>query len=240
MTGKTIVPLRDIVERYKKGERKFTEIRCSGVDLNNLDISGSDFSNSDFSFSNFDGSNLSDCNFSGCNMEWSSFRRSNMSRANFEKSNLTYCDFSNAIFDKANLRNADLSWSIAFDTNIHVADTKGASLTTVALDVSHLTREGLEHVQMRLARMKSQIPYELHLLLRFAVSSVQEKAHLDVQPNENRPSYARFNPGSGNLAVGTESRRSYSISSPYATAASYKGGTPYRAGKKKKGDRFPI
>lgn len=239
MSGKTIVPLHDILERYKKGERKFIGIKCSGVDFNDLDISGSDFSESDMSYSNFDGSNLSDCNFTNCNMEWSSFRRANLTRANFEKANLTYCDFSNAILENARLRNADLSWSIAFNTNIQSADTKGAMITTVAFDVSQLTREGLDHVQMRLAKMKSQIPYELHLLLRFAVSAAHEKAHLNVQQAENMSSYARFNSGSGNLAVGAENNLSYSISSPYSTAVPYKGDTPYKTGKKKKDD-FPA
>ncbi|MBI2076358.1 MAG: pentapeptide repeat-containing protein [Candidatus Aenigmarchaeota archaeon] len=240
MSGKTIVPLQDILKRYKKGERKFIGIKCSGVDFNDLDISGADFSDSDLSYSNFDGSDLSDCNFSGCNMEWSSFRRTNLTRASFEKTNLTYCDFSNAIFENASLRNADLSWSIAFNTNIQSADTKGAMIATVAFDVSHLTREGLENVQMRLAKMKSQIPYELHLLLRFAVSAVHEKAHLNVQQAESRSSYARFNSGSGNLAVGTENNLSYSASAPYAMSAPYKGDTPYKTDKKKKDDRFPI
>ncbi len=240
MTTKTTVPVREILERYRKGERSFTGIKCSAVDLNGIDISKADFSNSDLSFSNFDGSNLSGCNFAGCNMEWSSFRRTNLSGADFRKANLKYCDFSNAIFEHANLRDADLSWSIAFDTNIQSADTKGAMIETVAFDVSQLTREGMDRVQMQLARLKSQIPYELHLLLRFAVSAVNEKTHLNVNQAESRTSYAKFSAGSDNLSIGAAGNLSYSISSPYAILTPYKSDTPYQSEKKKKDDRFPL
>ncbi len=231
---KKTMSLQEILERYRNGERNFSEITCTNTDFNNLNLSGSDFSRSNLSFSSFDGANLSNCDFSECNLEWSSFRRTNFTNANFEKANLTYCDLSNAIFEKANLRNADLSWSIAFNTNIHAADIKGASTATVAFDTSQLTKEGLEHVQMVLARSKSQLPYELHLLLRFAVSAIHEKAqYLNVQP-ETKSAYATFNVGSGykSGSIGTEAGVSYSVTNPYATSA------PYKADKKKRD--FPV
>jgi len=219
-----VMSLQEILERYKNGERNFSRIICTGVDFNNLDISGAVFKKSNLSYSNFDAANLSNCDFSECNLEWSSFRRTNLTNASFEKANLTYCDFSNAIFENAILRNANLSWSIAFNTNIQASDTRGASISTVAFDVSQLTKEGLENVQMRLARLKSQLPYELHLLLRFAVSAIHEKAqYLEVQP-ETKRTYATFNVGSGYKGgnIGTESGITYSTTNPYAMSSSYK------------------
>jgi len=79
----------EIIARYKKGERDFSNIDCTG-DFIGIDLSGINFKGSKLEYAGFEESNLTEANFTDCNLQWSSFRHANLTKTNFKGADLSY------------------------------------------------------------------------------------------------------------------------------------------------------
>jgi len=128
----------EIIARYKKGERDFSNIDCTG-DFIGIDLSGINFKGSKLEYAGFEESNLTEANFTDCNLQWSSFRHANLTKTNFKGADLSYSILNDAIFDKTIMRKADLSWCLLFNVNLHAADITDAKIATIATHPSQLT-----------------------------------------------------------------------------------------------------
>jgi hypothetical protein len=160
----------EIIDLYKKGERDFSNVECTGNDFISIDLSGINFSGSNLEYSGFEESNLTGANFTNCNLQWSSFRHSNLTKANFTGADLSYSVLNDAIFENTILRKADLSWALMFNVNLHAADITDANIATIATHPSQITETGSSIVQERLLRMKHKLPYDLWLVLKSSVN----------------------------------------------------------------------
>jgi len=161
----------EILERYKKGERIFHKIRCIGNDFVNINLSDVDFSGSDLSFCSFKSSTLKHTNFSNCNLIWCDFSRTILSETIFEKANLSWSVFNDAFFEKTNFKKANLSCTMILNVNVLSSDMTGANKYKMVKNAKDL--EGSTLAQEELERIKDKIPYDLWLLLKFAVERNQ-------------------------------------------------------------------
>jgi len=171
---KKFVSVREILEKYKKGERNFSNIICKGADLSGVDLSGCNFSNSDLSFTDFSRSTLIECNFTETNLEWSDFTFADLSKSKFVRANITYSVLNDAIVDKTDFEKVDFSWSLLFNVNLHAANLKGAQTATIATDISQITEEGMMHAKEMLGRLKSSLPFGLWLALKHSIDKTDE------------------------------------------------------------------
>jgi len=160
----------EIIDMYKKGERDFSNVECTGNDFIGIDLSGINFSNSKLEYSGFEESNLTGANFTNCNLQWSSFRHSNLTKTNFTGADLSYALLNDAIVEGTILRKANLSWALMFNVNLHAADITDANIATLATHPSQITEAGSAIMQERLLRMKHKLPYDLWLVLKSSVN----------------------------------------------------------------------
>lgn len=111
----------EILEKYKSGQREFTEIDNLSGRLNDAELEGISFDNCfiDIDFSN---SNLKSARFTNGNIKTCDFRNSNLTNAYFENVAVDGCSFSGAKIDglifKNNyamgqtLQQEDLDWIV--------------------------------------------------------------------------------------------------------------------------------
>jgi len=168
------VPNHEIIKRYREGERDFRKIMCVGTDFVNLDLSDIDFSGSDLGFSGFQGANFTNAKFSNCNIVWSNFERANLTNANFEKAKLNWSSLNKAIFRNTRMVKTDLSWCILFDTNRGEVDLTDAITATSAWHIGEVSQLGIMLVKENLEKLKSLIPYDLWLEIKFKIEHTSE------------------------------------------------------------------
>lgn len=167
------VSVGKILEKYKKGERNFSNIVCKGANLLGVDLSGCNFSNSDLSFTDFSRSTFINCDFTETNLEWTDFTFSNLTNSKFYKANISYSVFNDAIVDKADFTEANLEWSLAFNCRLHAADLKGAKFSTIAYSISDINESGMTHVEEMLKRLKGSIPFSVWLAIRHSIDKTK-------------------------------------------------------------------
>lgn len=217
------ISLQEITERYRKGERNFSSIKCS-ADFTNLDLKGIIFKNADLSFSTFRGAQLQDADFADANLEWTDFSLANLAGAKLVKANCTYSLFNDAVFDRADARNADFSWSLLFNVNFHSANIAGANFVTAAFSVADITKEGLEHVSFMTANLR--IPPELMLEIKFSIGRTKERflAFGMARQDESFAASYHVSAGASNYRIATEAKDTvqYSIKNPYRMNVVYK------------------
>lgn len=173
MSEKKFVSVAEILERYKKGEKNFSNIVCKGANLGGVDLNGCNFSYSDLSFTDFSRSTLIGCDFSEANLEWSDLTFANLSKSNFYRANIAYSVFNDAIVDGANFTEANLEWSLAFNCRLHAANLKGAKIFTIAYNISDISENGMAHAEEMLRRLKGSIPFSVWLAIRYSIDKTK-------------------------------------------------------------------
>jgi serine/threonine protein kinase, bacterial len=104
---------------YLKGQRDFSMLAFTTLDLQRANLSGANFNQSKFAKANFQGADLSSANFGKADLSQAVFRNSRLSRAYFNYANL----------ENADLRGADLSYACLSNANLRGANLCGADLT---------------------------------------------------------------------------------------------------------------
>lgn len=191
MLQRRVMPSHEIMERYRKGERDFSDIMCSGAEFGGATLVDAIFRNADLSFSSFDTADLTDADFSSAFLDWSSFRKSILRRTKFDGASIKWCALNEAIVDKTSFRKADLSWSIMFSTNRNAADWTGANFVLCAFDPSEITSKGIAQHPDQLERLKGRIPYELWLRIKFSLSTVTMQFERQSGMDVGRTAYER-------------------------------------------------
>ncbi len=221
--------VKEILERYKKGERDFPNIVCKGADLLGTDLSGCNFSHSDLSFTDFSRSSFVGCDFTEANLEWSDFTFSNLSKSIFYKANISWSVLNNAIVDKADFSKANLEWSLAFDCRLHAANLSGTQMSTLATDVSQITQEGMVYAEEMLSRLKSSIPFDLWLAIKHNIEKTKggiqtqvelpEKTVKDYQPSKEHLTQVPTDEYASQKGIYTE-KSAYGFETQYARGLS--------------------
>lgn len=176
MVEKKIMTTSQIIEKYKTGERDFSNIKCTCGNFDGADLGNAIFKNSDMSSSTFVCASLQGCDFSECNLQWATLTKANLTNAKFVKAKITWADLNDAMVDKADFTEADLSWSFLFNVNLHAASSiNEANFSMAVFRVEDITKEGLEKANIMLSNMKEKIPFEIWLRIRFSVSRTEEK-----------------------------------------------------------------
>ena len=226
----------EIIQKYKAGERDFSNIICNNGDFNSFILACIVFRESDLSYSSFDGTDLTDADFSDALLDWSSFRRATLRRTNFTGAKMHWCALNGAIVDKTIFRKADLSWSIMFNTDRNNADWTDANFLTCAFDVSEIGKISSGMGPSQLAMLKDRIPYDIWLRIKFSLQTVAHdfsRTQVDVQ----RRSYSDVHSNVGynvNLKGTNYSVQTDKIT--YSHGVQYSLDSPYTIKKKDKKD----
>jgi len=230
MTAKKIMTASQIIEMYKKGERNFSNVRCTNDSFGGADLKNAVFRNSDLSFSSFREASLQGADFSGSNLEWSSLEKANLTGAKFIRAKVIWSVLNDAIVDKTDFTGTDFSWSILINVNLHAASLAGTEFSTAILKPEDLTKDGIEKANMKLGMLKNRLPLELWFQLRFSVSRVEEtfsKSSMRTISFENIESSVSYSIGASSGYKGiflVEGHQStvYSQGPVYASVSTYR------------------
>ena len=182
------ITINEFLEKFRSGERDFSNIILQSADFTNVDLSNSNFSDASFSNSNFSGSNLSEVNFSGANLSRCTFKGCILKNTNFEKANLEWTIFTGAIFENTNMRSANLMWAHLCKSDLMRANIKDAIINWACLADSKLTIDQM-----------AEIPSGAMETIKFSYDVSQPGGKTTYGPG-GKPSLAAY--GAGRLTGG--------------------------------------
>lgn len=138
-----IMNAKELLKRYKKGEREFSGFNLKGANLSGVhprfDVDAYDEPyrqgiTSDLSGINLSGADLTEANLRGVNLADANLRNANLTRADLSCSNLTNTDLSGAnlteaLLECAELDATDMRGANLLHAEIRVADSFSPDLT---------------------------------------------------------------------------------------------------------------
>ncbi|MFH1630653.1 MAG: pentapeptide repeat-containing protein [Candidatus Aenigmatarchaeota archaeon] len=189
LTNLKQMPRSDILTAYKNGERSFHGIRCIGQDFYSTDLRDIDFTGSDLGFCGFQGADLTGASFSNCILVWSCFDRANLTGTKFDGAKLNWSALNDAIVMNTSMKRVDLSNSILLNTPRNNMDLTGANATTATWSLDDITSQGISFAKDNLATLKSLIPYDLWLRIKFKIEHQGEEAGKARRSEHVIPSY---------------------------------------------------
>ncbi|NES69881.1 MAG: hypothetical protein F6K24_34040, partial [Okeania sp. SIO2D1] len=137
-----VVSAEEFLRRYSEGERDFTGINLSGVDL-----SGKSFNNSKLNLSNanFNGVNLSGADLRDFNFTGATLKSANLSEIKLYSANLSHTKFINTNLNKAQINSVKLEKAKFRNVNLSEANLESANFTEVNLRGVNLSNSQLSN-----------------------------------------------------------------------------------------------
>lgn len=136
----------ELVEKYSKGERVFSDIKIENGNFSSLNLRGIIFKNSVLYGCTFSSTDLTDADFSSCSLERCSFETAILKNANFSNADMRYCFLRNAIIENTKFRNTNLMWAHLCGNSMLKADITDAKMDWSCLIGSDLTEEQLAKI----------------------------------------------------------------------------------------------
>lgn len=109
-----VMSTEELLKRYAAGEREFT-----GIDLSEVDLSGVNLAGADLSGANLLGTDLSVANLSGVNLSNAKLDLANLTGANLEGANVTSASILAANLTNVNLKGTIGSFGLAHGALYH-------------------------------------------------------------------------------------------------------------------------
>ena len=100
--------MSDIIDRYKSGERDFTQENLFRENLAGVVLTGSVLVEANCCEANLEGADLSYCDLRRVNFHKANLRGANLTGSDLLQANLCEADTTDAVFDNANLHQANL------------------------------------------------------------------------------------------------------------------------------------
>lgn len=178
-----ILPPSEIVKKFEKKEKDFSNVRIVGIDWFGRDLSGFDFSGSRLEWNIFRNCKMVGVNFSRSFLEWCDFTQADLTKSSFINSKIWNALFEGAMITDVDFSNSGLEY-IAF-TNANVASAKFANTTQfrVIHTWTEMTDADWESISFYLKRSKLSLS-ELMMLkkdtVKFKTMGEKMKLFYDV------------------------------------------------------------
>lgn len=132
-SAKNNITVKELVDRYKKGERDFSGTVLTDAAIDGFDLKDIVLKKSDLSYSSFIQTNLKGANLTGTDMTWSKLSYTNLTNAKMVGVILRWALLEGVYIDNADLTRADLSWSRIDNTNLSAAKLAEANIGWASL-----------------------------------------------------------------------------------------------------------
>lgn len=146
--------VQDLLERYQKGERDFSQVdlsgaRLSGVNLRDVNLTGANLAEANLSWAF-----LSRANLTGACLRRADLRNASLNNVTLTQANLSGANLSKADLRFAQLQAADLNWAILQEVDLTGADLKAAKLDQVNLERTKLSNIRLVSAELMEANLR--------------------------------------------------------------------------------------
>jgi len=157
------VDAKELLRRYKAGERDFTGINLARVDLTSTNLDGALLIEA-----NLSGTNLNKAKLQVARLLQANLNKADLSEANLYQADLTAANLSGAILiqadlSSANLPAANLSGAILMQANLYQADLTAANLSGAILMQADLRKANLTAVNLSKAKLTNAILHGTNL-----------------------------------------------------------------------------
>jgi len=140
--------VQNFLERYRQGERNFTNIDLSGVNLKGANLRDINLTNANLTGANLSWASLNQAKFTGANLHQADLRSALLSNADFNRAILSRAKLNKVDLRLATLQEADLNWADLSDANL-----SGAELQNAQMDRVNLEQAKLDHAQLMGAQL---------------------------------------------------------------------------------------
>uniref|UniRef100_A0ACD5GPG0 TerD family protein n=1 Tax=Desertifilum tharense IPPAS B-1220 TaxID=1781255 RepID=A0ACD5GPG0_9CYAN len=155
------ITAEELLERYKAGERDFSNLNFREIKLSDFDLSNCNFSNA-----NLEGAILNQVNLSASNLTRTNFSNAVFSKSIFYSSDLTESNLTNAKIEKARFERTNLTRSKLIKANLidsyfhrtskfDEADMSESNLTKACFVEATLSQVNLSHANLSQAKFLS-------------------------------------------------------------------------------------
>lgn len=152
----------EIIERFKKGEREFSEIKAVGQDFSRMTLSKTVFTNSRFIGCRFTASDLRNARFQDCSFEFCEFTDANLVESNFINCKMDYTVFQLANLERTVFTNCELYFIYVWGSNFNsAAKFVKTQMAKVFNAVSEVSEEDIKKIFNALA--SSEVPLGLKM-----------------------------------------------------------------------------
>lgn len=143
----------EILKKYADGERNFSGVNITEVNLSRANLTGIDFSDATLSIANLTGAKLSEANLTGAKLNVAKMSGANFSHAKFNgailnvanlvRANLKGAELIQAALIRAELIRAEMTGANLCEANLSGADLREAQLKQVNLSGANLSEADL-------------------------------------------------------------------------------------------------
>lgn len=144
----------EIIEQYASGQRDFSLIVLSEVNLSRANLSKANFSGAILSLTNLSGANLSEANLSKAKLNVARLSGANLSKANLSGAVLNVANLIRADLSEANLVSTSLIRSELIRVNFNGADLRNSNLSEADLREASLKQSNLEQADLNGANLR--------------------------------------------------------------------------------------
>lgn len=125
---------KELIKRYKAGERNFRGARMEGIELNDVNLSGIKLNGAILRKASFRGACLAGAKLRGANLykadlQGADLRKANLREANLDAADLRKADLGKAVLQRAHLNDTDLRKANLYKAKLNHADLSGATVT---------------------------------------------------------------------------------------------------------------
>ena len=149
---------KQLLERYRLGERDFRRIALTRAYLSRADLRGVDFSGADLTKADLRNANLQGVIFKGANLGYASLGGADLTGADLRGVNLSHIQFkqgilTNAKLDRANFRGANLAGTNLSEASLEQASLMGVNLSNANLSNTNLSNANLSNANLTEANL---------------------------------------------------------------------------------------
>lgn len=127
--------MSDIIDRYKSGERDFTQENLFRENLAGVVLTGSVLVEANCCEANFEKADLSYCDLRRVNFHKANLRGANLTGSDLSQANLCEADTTDAVFDDTNLHQANLYLTKGREQAERVGNLSERTLTQTAAEI---------------------------------------------------------------------------------------------------------
>lgn len=219
----------EIIERYKKGERDFSNIESKSSNFAGHRLKGIIFKGSDLEGASFSGSTLDGANFSNSNLQWANFDHASLRNTDFSGADLRWMKATAPVFEKTLFIGANLDEAYIFEANMNEANLTNSIRNRLATKFSEVNDTDFMTSEEELRRRG--LSFELVLKINSGIRRMKQRweKFIGIEKAEEKPiSYDK------KVGYQKEAKEDYKTQTYGETDDIYDNKTEYRKKERKK------
>lgn len=224
---------RELLERYKAGERVFEGINLQYADFSGISLKDLTIKDSKLFIVAFYNCDLTNAKFVNCEMVYGSFYGGRLENAVFDKCSMDLMFFENTVLKNTKMLKCTLTWSAIFGASIGELDYSSSMFLKVLTDISQITPQYVNEALTRIGPVINSLDISIKAKIKEEMQRDAAKYGVDAKSSAivktTYGSSARHSEGAQGYGAGVLSNiqgiiNAYNAANPYQTKKEKKPG----------------